>query len=514
MKSLKKLLVLTLSCLFVCLACTAFADGILRWGFESDPTGFDPHTNPEDMSIRVMNQLYESLVATNPDMTYYGRLAESWEMPDEQTYIFHLRKNVKFHSGRPMTAADVVYSFERVLGRTEAGDIGALGSKSTYYGDIDTIEALDDYTVKFVLKNVNAAFLGNLSSNYGAIVDKEVIAENGDLMRADGGTGPFMLNEWVRDNNVSLVKFADYWDADRVQLDGITYYIIGDEAARLAALRTGQIDICTMSASNAPLVEKDANLKVLSYQSNQYIALGCNMSTPALQDKRVRQAITYATDREALINIVFSGHALACSIVPPSLGHWSVPLDEIELYHTNVEKAKQLMEEAGYNSNNRLSLKVAAGLLDAIRQSAVVLQQQLSEIYIDLEIVNLEQGEYVDTWYKMGTTDAGFDMMVVQDGAGTDPNRSIAFFFKTGASANVFGYSNERVDELCDLALTTANPDVREGYYNEAQLICIDDCVKTGIACMSMYIATSAKLEGFAPSAADASNFRDAYFAK
>lgn len=512
MRNTRKWLCLALSLLLVCIASFAMADSILRWGFESDPTGFDPHTNPEDMSIRVMNQMYETLVATNPDMTYYGRLAESWEIPDEVTYVFHLRHNVKFHSGRDMTAADVVYSFERVLGRTEAGDIGALDSKSTYYGDIDTIEAVDDYTVKFVLKNVNAAFLGNLSSNYGAIVDKDVIAANGDLMRADGGTGPFMLKDWVRDNNVSLVKFPEYWEADRVKLDGITYYVIGDESARLAALRTGEIDISTMSASNVPIAEKDANLKVLSYQSNQYVAVGCNMSTPALQDKRVRQAITYATDREALINIVFAGKAMACSIVPPSLGHWSVPLDQIDVYHTDVAKAKALMEEAGYSKSNRLSLKVAAGLLDAIRQSAVVLQQQLSEIYIDLDIVNLEQGEYVDTWYKMATPEAGFDMMVVQDGAGTDPNRSIAFFFKTGASANVFGYSNERVDELCDLALSTPDPDIREGYYNEAQLICIDDCVKTGIACMTMYYVTSANLEGFAPTAADASNYRDMYF--
>ena len=143
---------------------TPVEGGILKFGTDSEPTGFDPHTVSEEASLRVINQLYETLVGTNPDMTYYGQLAESWEIPDDVTYIFYLRQGVKFHSGREMTADDVVYSFERVLGRTDAGDIGALGSKDSYYGGIDTIEALDEYTVKFTLKAPNAAFLGTLTS--------------------------------------------------------------------------------------------------------------------------------------------------------------------------------------------------------------------------------------------------------------------------------------------------------------------------------------------------------------
>jgi peptide/nickel transport system substrate-binding protein len=482
---------------------------ILRFGTNSEPTGFDPHTISEEASLRVINQLYETLVTTNPDMTYSGELAETWEIPDEVTYIFYLRKGVKFHSGREMKAEDVVYSFDRVLGKTEAGDIGALGSKSSYYGGVTSVEALDEYTVKFTLGAPNAAFLGTLTSNYGAIVDKDVIAANGDLMRCDGGTGPFALGEWKPDNYVTLTKFEEYWAADRVQLDGITYYLIGDEAARLAALRTGEIDIANLSAANVTAAEKDANLKVLSYQTNNYMAMGCNLSTVALQDIRVRQAMSYAIDRQTLINIVYNGQAAVSSMVPPSLGHWSLDIAEMDLYQYNVEKAKALMEEAGYGPDNRLTLKVAAGLMDEIRQAAVVIQQQLAEIYIDLEITNLESGEYVDIWGKMMTPEAGFDLMIVHDGAGTDPNRSISFFFGTGASANVFGFSNARVDELCALGIATPDEAVREGYYNEAQLICIEDCTKLCFASPMSYFVTSAKVEGFAPSAANSSDFRD-----
>ncbi len=172
------------------------------------------------------------------------------------------------------------------------------------------------------------------------------------------------------------------------------------------------------------------------------------------------------------------------------------------------------MEAAGYSDSNRLTLKLAAGLMDSLRQAAVVIQQQLAQIYIDVEITNLESGEYVDIWGKMSTPEAGFDLMVVNDGAGTDPNRSISFFFSTGASANVFGFSNERVDELCALGIATTDEAQREEYYNEAQEICIDDCTKLCIASPMKYFVTSTSVHGFSPSAADSSNFRDTYLAQ
>ena len=490
------------------------AGGILRYGTDSEPTGFDPHTVSEEASLRVINQLYETLVATNADMTFYGELAESWEIPDDVTYIFHLRQGVKFHSGREMTAEDVVYTFDRILGKTDAGDIGALGSSNSYYGGIASVEALDTYTVQFTLTEPNAAFLNNLTNNYGAIVDKDVIEANGDLMRVDGGTGPFQLGDWLPDNYVELTKFADYWEADRVLLDGITYYLIGDESARLAALRTGEIDIANLSSTNVTAAEEEENLSVLGYQTNDYIAMGCNLSTPALQDKNVRQAMSYALDRQAIINIVFNGQAAVCSMVPPGLGHWSLDVSSMDLYQYHVDKAKELMEAAGYSDSNRLTLKLAAGLMDSLRQAAVVIQQQLAQIYIDVEITNLESGEYVDIWGKMSTPEAGFDLMVVNDGAGTDPNRSISFFFSTGASANVFGFSNERVDELCALGIATTDEAQREEYYNEAQEICIDDCTKLCIASPMKYFVTSTSVHGFSPSAADSSNFRDTYLAQ
>lgn len=106
-------------------------------------------------------------------------MPESWENPDDVTYVFHLRHGVKFHNGREMTSADVVYSFDRILGKTEYGDIGALGSSASYFGGVESVEALDDYTVKFTLSAPNAAFMAGMTSSYGAIVCREVVEANG-----------------------------------------------------------------------------------------------------------------------------------------------------------------------------------------------------------------------------------------------------------------------------------------------------------------------------------------------
>ena len=496
----------------------AAVEQVLKYGTDTWPAGFDPHTISAIAATRVFNQVYETLIDFNPDMTFKGVLAESWENPDDVTYVFHLRQGVKFHNGREMTADDVVYSFQRVLGQTDYGDIGALGSSASYYGGIASIEATDDYTVTMTLSEPNAAFMANLTSSYGAIVCKEVVeANDGSLSAIDTmcGTGPFMYKDSVVDNYITLVKNPDYWEEGAPKLDGITYYLLADESARLAALRTGDINLCSLSALNLADVEGDESIKVLSYQSNNYTYLGFNLSSEKLQDVRVRQAMSMAVDRDAIIDYVYNGEATVSTFVAPAMGHWvwDAPA-ESPLYTQDIDAAKALMEEAGYSDSNRMTITMAAGLLDSIRDTAVILQQQLKEIYIDVEITNLESGEYVDVWGKMNTPEAGYDAMCGQNGSGTDPNRAVSFFFSTTGGANVWGYSNAQVDELCAQGVATTNEAEREAAYIEAQKIVIDESPNLFFASPMEYLFASSSVEGFEPFAANANNFRTTYIAQ
>ncbi len=160
---MKKLLALVLALvLALSLMPAAFAEeNVLRYGVDADAAGgFDPHTISAVASMRMIGQMYNTLVDVDENLNVIPELALSWEQPDDITYIFHLAENVTFHSGRKMTAEDVKYSFERILDPAT----GALGNSSSYAGDIDTVEAIDDYTVKITLKNINAPFLANLSN--------------------------------------------------------------------------------------------------------------------------------------------------------------------------------------------------------------------------------------------------------------------------------------------------------------------------------------------------------------
>jgi len=469
---------------------------VLKYGTDAEPVGLDPHTVSSTSSIRIFRQIYDTLIDVDTEMNFIPSLAESWEQPDDLTYIFKLREGVKFHNGREMTAEDVKYSFERVLNP----DTAAIGK--SYYDSIDSIEVVDTYTVKFTLKEPFAPFMTNLTSLYGAIVPKEVVEENGNLMQKACGTGPFMLKEWIPDNKVILEKNPDYFVEGEPRLDAIEYYVMTDESARVAALRTGSVDVIKLPASSIPLVEGNADINILEYQSNDYSYVGFNLDLDKFKDVRVRQAISLAINRQEIIDLVYDGNAKVTGFVPEAMGRWAIDFQAEELYQQNIEKAKQLMAEAGYADG--FETTIAVGLLDDINATGEVLQKQLEQIGIKATIQNLESGQYVDAW-KNRT----HEMMVGRNGAGTDPNRAVAFFFSSTGSANVWGYSNPEVDELCNQGKVTVDEAEREAIYKEAQKLIVNDVPNLFIASPMEYYFARKNVLGFVPTTFDIENFNN-----
>lgn len=503
---MKKMLALILALLMALTMIPAMAEdaNILRYGTDAEPIGFDPHTISAVASLRMIAQVYNQLVDVDDDLNVIPELATSWEQPDDLTYIFHLAENVYFHNGRQMTAEDVKYSFERILDPAT----GALGNSSSYAGDIDKVEVIDDYTVKFTLKNINAPFLSNLTSSYCSIVAKEVVEENGDLLRADAGTGPYTLGEWVPDNHVTVNAFDKYFnEAGKATFDSIEFYVMTDANSRLAALRTGSVDLIAADTSMLDLVENDANVQVISYQSRNYGGIFMNVAKKPFDDVRVRRAINLALDRQEIIDFAYNGEAEISGFAPASLGHWAVDVTKNEYYTQDIEKAKALLAEAGYANGFECTLTV--GLLDSLRDMGAVVQQQLEPLGIKVNVVNEEQAQYVADWSAHN-----YEMMACQNGAGSDPSRAVAFFFKTGSSANIQDYSNARVDELCELAVGTSDTAKREEYYHEAINILLDECVTAIVACPREYFLASPALQGFAPSASNNSSFAGVTLAK
>jgi len=503
-KILSLLLVLALA---LSMTAVASAEGnVLRYGTETEPAGFDPHTISSHASIRIMAQVYNQLVDMNENLEVIPELATSWEISDDNmTYTFHLADNVYFHSGRKMTAEDVKYSLERVLDP----NLGALGNSSSYAGDIASVEAVDDTTVKITLSKVNVTFLSNMSSSYCSIVDKDVVEANeGSLLQADGGTGPYTLGEYVPDNHTTVNAFDKYFDeAGKATFDAIEFYVMTDASSRLNALRTGAVDLIVADTAMLSLINEGDPIQVISYQTRDYVGLFMNCKREPFTNPLVRQAINYALDREEIIEFAYNGQAAVSGFIPSSMGHWAVDVTEKDYYTQNMEKAKELLAEAGYADG--FETVITVGLEDGIRDMGIIVQQYLAELGIKAEVQNEENAQYIDDWKAHN-----FDIMICHNGAGSDPNRGVAFFFSSTGSANIQDYANERVDELCVLGTATTDVAEREAYYKEAINIILDECPTAIVACPMAYFLASPALQGYNPSASNTSNFAGVTLAK
>jgi peptide/nickel transport system substrate-binding protein len=295
----------------------------------------------------------------------------------------------------------------------------------------------------------------------------------------------------VPDNHVTVNRFEDYW-LDGYNFDNIEFYVISDSSARMSALRTGEVDIIIGDSAMLSIAEAAPNVDVHKIRTRDYITICLNLNMPEFSDVRVRQAISLALDRQEIIDLACDGQAEVSGFAPASMGHWAVDVNEHPLYKQDIEKAKELMKEAGFE--NGFSVTCTVGLNDHIRNSGTVIQQQLAQIGIDVTVQNKENAQYVDDWKNHD-----FEMMICQNGAGSDPNRAVAFFFGTGANANIAEYSNARVDELCELGAGTTDVDKRREYYTEAINIILDECPNVTFASPYNYYYASSSLKGYSP---------------
>lgn len=478
------------------------AEQTLLIAADQDPSGLDPHKVTAHSSIRITGKVYEGLLQFDDDMELAPQLAESWEQVDDTTYIFKLREGVKFHNGREMTAEDVKYSFDRIKD-PETASIGA-----SYFTSVEDIEILGDYEIQFHLSDAYAPFLSYIAHSSAAIVPQEVVEEHGDLNQEAVGTGPFVFEEMVPDTHVILSKNEDYYIEGQPKLDGLKYLTMIDESSRIAAVRTGQIHLTTVSPESVSLLEANEELEIINYYTLDYNYLGINAEREPFNDERVRQAISLAVDRNELINTVMGGDAQLTGPVPPSLGNWSIDVSQHEMYEHNIEKAKELLEEAGFGDGFEAEIGVPGTYRDRVADGQMI-QQMLAQIGIDVTIVQLEWGDYIDAW-----NEGRYDMLTGRNGAGTDPDRSLNFFFHTEGSANVWGFSDEEFDELAEKGRFEVDQGTREQIYFDAQDRLLTQAPNLFLYNPQNYIVISKNVSDYMPLPHSSERFHDTYLSE
>ena len=433
--------------------------GELLVGLRQEIGNLDPHLATSFSSFRVIAVMYEGLLRHDEDGALEPALASDWEISEDgKTYTFYIRKGVKFHDGSELTAEDVKASFNRIMDP----DLGS--PQASRLQKIEKMEVTGEYEIEMTLSSKFAPFLNKVSGPGRAIVPKSVFEEGKNLKKQVLGTGPFTLSNWVPGEQIVLEKNGDYWMEGMPYLDKVTYKIIPEPATRRAALQSGDIHVIPSAESTSVKVLEGAkNVKVLSTQELAYSLIGFNLNREPLTDPKVRRAISYATDREEIIQGVYDGLATVGTPLPPALGEWYVPASELDSYEQDYDKAKELLDEAGYPNGIKFSVTVSPTLQTAL-QIAQVLQQQLMQAGIVMELNTVEWGTFLDAWRN-----SNFDSFASLNGGSFDPDGYFYRTFHAEGSTNVFNYSDPKMDELLEKGRVTTDKEERKEIYVEIQ---------------------------------------------
>jgi len=459
------------------------------YAVDAEPSGLDPHLNTAAASIRVHRQIYSKLLDTDRNMNFVPDLAARWEEGPNNTYTFYLRRGVKFHNGRELVAADVVYSYERM----KDPNLGSVAR--SYFASVNKIEAVDNYTVRFTLSNPDAMFLMYTTSNYAAIVPREVVEANGNLNNVTCGTGPYKFKEQIPGNRVVLEKNPDYFIAGEPRLNTLTFVVMPEASARLNALRTGAIHLAVLPPSNLPLVKGNNDIVVMDYLSVNIDYLGFNLTKPPFNDVRVRQAVSLLIDRKEIIDTIYDGNAEMTGPVPASLKKWTVDVTKNEFYTPNVDRARTLLRDAGYP--NGFDMKIIAGISQETTNEAQLIVSQLAKGGIRAEIIMMETSQYVAAWRAASASDSTLQTMIGYNGGGSDPDRGINLFFRSDSSTNVWGYKNARIDQLVVTGLQTTDFDKRYDIYKEAQDIILRELPNLFIVSPKAFVFARSNVVGY-----------------
>ncbi len=457
----------------------------------ADTTGLDPHTQTSFASFRLLELIYEPLVTLDADLNIVPALAESWAFSDNATTLtMNLRQNVVFHDGSSFGSEDVKASFERLLDE----ETGAAGRKN--FTSIESIDTPDDHTVVFHLALSDVPILAAMTSTGAAIVSSEDVAA-GDFSSKTNGTGPFVLEQWIPEENTILKANTSWW-GDGPFIDAIEMRVIPDEASIMAALRAGQVDFALL---NDPLIATllidDKNIVLNRATALAYHVLQLNASRAPMDSLAFRQALSCAIDRQEVLNTASLGYGTVTG--PLTIPAYKLDSSELFCYQQNKDKAKELLATVDLPDNYKLEIIVASSEPPTALSEAQNIQAQLANIGIDSEIVSLELSVYIDRWLA-----ADFDAAVALNGGRPDPYTMYArYWTKDGNLQKVANYIDDTLDSLMAQGRAETDPAKRLEIFSKFQKHLVEMSPWIWLYNDFEYTASQPYVKGFIPMSTD-----------
>jgi peptide/nickel transport system substrate-binding protein len=468
------------------------AGGSITVSRQVDSENLDPVIQDGNINIWVFMSIYDQLIGIDDDgLALVPRLAESWEVEDDgATYVFNIRQGVKFFDGSDMTVEDIKWSIERAKDTEESPWTFSLAQ-------VQEVTTPDDSTVVVSLTEPWAPFLPQIAMFNASVVSKAFADEVGveALVDQTMGTGPFQLTEWRKGEQMTMVKNPYYWEEGLPLLDEIIWKVVPDGNSQILQVQGGEIDGIIgqgdVPLNRVPDLQEEENLQVFAWTSTYNNFIPLNTRNPPLDDVKVRQALNYATNKQALIDTILFGNAeISNSFMPNGALYWN---PDQEGYPFNLERAQELMAESEHPDGFILEFLVRAGNQQQI-QIATALKDMWAEIGVDLDIQQLDQAVVQDLYRT-------FDFEAILSGWTNDiidPDQlvSYAIIFETIENYRT-GWVNQEAVDLANEGRTTLEDKARREIYYKIQAIHMEDAPFVYLYVLPYIDVMNERVEGY-----------------
>jgi peptide/nickel transport system substrate-binding protein len=465
--------------------------GILKAAFSADPAGFDPVRGPSGMSHVVIEQVYSTLMALDPNANPYPELAESFKVSSNGLeYTFKLRPNIKFHNGDELTAEDVKFSFDRLMAKDSGYSYGAQVET------IDSVLVVDKLTVKFRLTKPTGPFLTYMAFPGSSIVPKKLVESGHDLNEKPVGSGPFQFVSYEPRSVIRFERNPSFFETGKPYFDSLEFRIITDGTALTDAVLSGEVNFSNeIPPKDWSAVAGNSELQTKAIEGSRYYWLLPNNQRKPLDNPQVRQAIGLALDRRAIVTAAFFGQAnpILGGVIP----EWNWGFADIKFFKEgpDVEAAKKLLAEAGYADGFETSMTIAASFPTMISMAPII-QANLAVIGIRAKIDTMEVPRYWDEVWGPSKFDLT-TMYWVSPLA--DPDDFVNNNYKCGMAINVQKSCSQEMDALLEAAKFGATQEERKSGYKKVQELSMQEMGIVPLVNAFILIAHSNTLKGFTP---------------
>lgn len=461
-------------------------------GLESSPTNLDPRLATDAGSVRIGALIFNSLVRTDRNARYQPELAERWEALDERTYLFHLKRDVVFQNGKPLTAEDVKFTYESLLAPQSPVP------RRSGFRAIESIETPDSHQVLLKFSEPYAPFLESATLGIVPAGSPLALSRKAALV----GSGPFALDEFVPGERIVLKANRFSWQG-QPPVSGIVFKILPDAIVRVLELKKGSIDLLQndIEPDVIPWIQRNTGAVVQTLQGNTFQYIGANLDHPILMRVEVRRAIAHAIDRELIIRHLLKELAIpATGLLSPS--HWAYE-PSVRQFSYDPEKAKKLLDEAGFPDPDgagplpRFKLSYKTTTLELRRRIAEAIREQLNQIGIELDVRSYEWGTFYGDIKK-----GNFHLYSLAWVGITDPDVFSTLFHSRSVPPNGDnrgGYRNLEVDRLLEEGRRVPDFDRRIRIYGTIQKILAEELPYIPLWWAKNVVVMNPAIRGFTP---------------